>query len=90
MTTMAKVIRKVEKRAARAEAKRNRKAHVETHNLTFVHQQLVEAQAKTEPKFFVQDQMAWASPFKSTEVKAPSLKEMFFIQDDNSTEPQQG
>lgn len=89
MTTMAKVIRKAEKKAQRKANKQNRREIVETHNLTFAHQQLIEAQTKP-PAPVVDLNGAWESPFRKDTTKAPSLKEMFFIQEDTSTEPQQG
>lgn len=88
MTTIARIARKAEKIAQRKANKHNRGVLVETHNMAFIHQQLIEAQSKLPSPVIYDD--AWGSPFRKDVTKSPSLKEMFFIQDDVSTEPQQG
>lgn len=89
MTTIAKIIRKAEKKAQRQADKKNRKTNIETHNLTYVHQQLVASQERA-PAILNDGNLAWSSPFHDTRPKAITLGEMFFLKESDSTEPQQG
>lgn len=91
MTTIAKVIRKAEKKHLRKQKKLNRVQLVNEHNLTFDHQKATERLAQ--PHFKIVDQLPWTPPtaVKAT-IEAPSLKQMFFLQENEALdlEPQQG
>lgn len=80
MTTIAKIIRKANKKAARQADKKNRVQVVAEHNLAFDYQKVVEAEKK--PTFKVVDAESWNSPYRGDiNVAAPSLGEMFMVTD---------
>lgn len=89
MTTIAKVIRKAEKKHLRKQNKLNRVQLVNEHNLTFDHQKIIERVAK--PHFKMIDELPWIPPTATEPTKhTPSLKQLFFPSVNESTEPQQG
>ncbi len=79
MTTMAKVIRKVNKKAERQAAKKNRAHLIAEHNLTFDHQKAIEAEERS-PSVTILQPESWNSPFKSdARNEALTLSQMFHL-----------
>lgn len=80
MTTIAKIIRKANKKAARQADKKARAQIVAEHNLAFDYKKVVEAEKK--PAFVAIDAESWNSPFRGDiNIPTPSLGEMFMVTD---------
>lgn len=78
MTTVNKIIRKIEKKEKRKAAKRDHKQIVAEHNLVFDHSKVVEANQK--PRFVAMEAESWNSPFKGdVNIEAPTLSQMFHL-----------
>lgn len=80
MTSIAKIIRKVNKKAARQADKKARAQIVAEHNLAFDYRKVVETEKKQ--AFKVVDAESWNSPYRGDiNVPTPSLAELFMVTD---------
>lgn len=90
MTTINRAINKVNKKAQRQAEKRMRKEIIAEHNAAFDQQKIDDVKAKAAFKLQMNDRLGWTSPYQKPAIEAPTLSQMFFLQSDVSTEPQQG